>query len=76
MFDISKVTWPSHSGSKGVTLTIIPHLAYVDFPKQTVNTLRGILKYSTLLAKAKLLAGTIQTSPLKLTKEFSSNFFL
>lgn len=26
----SKVTCPSHSGSKGVTLTIIPHLALVD----------------------------------------------
>ena len=27
MFEISKVTWPSHSGSRGVTLTIIPHRA-------------------------------------------------
>src|SRR5580698_3475520 len=26
----SSVTWPSHSGSKGVTLTMIPHLAYVE----------------------------------------------
>ena len=26
-FENSKVTWPSHPGSKGVTFTIIPHLA-------------------------------------------------
>jgi len=73
VLEISNVTCPSHSGSNGVTLTIIPHLAYVDLPKQIVRTLRGILKYSTLLASAKLLAGTIQTSPLKLTNESSSN---
>jgi dCTP deaminase len=65
----------SYKDKKGVTFTIIPHLAYVDFPRQMVKTFLGILKYSTLLAKAKLLAGTIQTSPLKLTNEFSSNFF-
>ena len=74
MFDISNVTKPSHSGSKGVTLTIIPHLAYVDFPRHIVNTLRGILKYSILLAKAKLFGGTIHTSPLKSTKDLESNF--
>ena len=49
----SSVTWPSHPGSKGVTLTIIPHLAYVDLPKQITNTSLGILKYSTVLAKTK-----------------------
>ena len=41
----SRVTWPSHPGSKGVTLTIIPHLAYVDLPKQITKTSLGILKY-------------------------------
>ena len=34
MFDISSVTYPSHSGSNGVTFTMMPHLAYVDFPTQ------------------------------------------
>jgi len=34
----SRVTCPSQPGSKGVTLTIIPHLAYVDFPKQITKT--------------------------------------
>ena len=26
VFEISSVTYPSHSGSKGVTFTIVPHL--------------------------------------------------
>ena len=69
VFEISKVTFPSHPGSRGVTLTIIPHLAYVDFPKQIVRTFLGILKYSILLARAKLFAGTTQTSPLKFIKD-------
>ena len=42
----SRVTCPSHSGSNGVTFTIIPHLAYVDLPRHRVKTERGILKYS------------------------------
>ena len=37
-FDNSKVTCPVHPGSNGGTLTIIPHLAYVDFPKQITST--------------------------------------
>src|SRR5258706_814186 len=73
--EISKVTKPSHSGSKGVTLTIMPQRAYVDLPKQTVSTLRGMRKYSTVRARAKELGGTIQTSPMKSTIDFVSKFF-
>src|SRR6266852_3429877 len=53
----SSVTCPSHSGSKGVTFTIIPHLAYVLFPRQIVKTLRGMRKNSTVLASAKEFGG-------------------
>ncbi len=45
------------------------------FPKQTVKTLRGIRKYSTVLASAKEFGGMMHTGPLKSTKDFSSNFF-
>ena len=64
----SKVTWPSHPGSKGVTFTIIPHLAYVDFPKQITSTLSGILKYSIVLANANELGGIIHSLPFFVTK--------
>ena len=63
MFENSKVTCPSHSGSRGVTLTIIPHLAYVDLPRQIVKTDLGILKYSIVEAKAKEFGGIIHVSP-------------
>ena len=53
----SRVTCPSQPGSNGVTFTIMPHLAYVDLPKQITITLSGILKYSTVLAKAKEFGG-------------------
>ena len=46
VFENSRVTCPSHSGSNGVTFTIIPHLAYVYLPRNRVKTERGILKYS------------------------------
>src|SRR6516162_7550672 len=75
VFEISRVTNPSHSGSNGVTFTMIPQRAYVDLPTQMVRTSRGILKYSTERAKAKELGGTIQTSDSTLTNERSSNFF-
>src|SRR5258705_3889399 len=68
----SRVTCPSHSGSSGFTLTMIPQRAYVDLPRQIVSTLRGMRKYSTVLARAKELGGMMQTSPVKLTKFFSS----
>jgi hypothetical protein len=71
----SSVTCPSHSGSSGVTLTIIPQREYVDFPKQITITFLGILKYSTVLAKAKLFGGIIQTSVFLSTKLAWENFF-
>src|SRR6266404_6773194 len=71
----SSVTYPSHSGSRGVTFTIIPHLAYVLFPRQIVKTLRGMRKNSTVLASAKEFGGMMHTGPLKSTKDFSSNAF-
>src|ERR1700704_2885579 len=74
VFEISSVTNPSHSGSNGVTLTMIPQRAYVLFPTQMVKTSRGILKYSTERANAKELGGTIQTSDRTVTKERSSKF--
>ena len=69
------MTWPSHSGSRGVTFTIIPHLAYVDLPRQMVSTSLGILKYSTVLASAKEFGGITHTSELISTKLFSSKDF-
>src|ERR1044072_446184 len=74
VLEISSVTCPSHSGSKGVTLTMIPQRAYVDFPTQIVSISLGILKYSTLLASAKELGGMIQTSALVSTREQQSKF--
>src|SRR5712671_1338705 len=74
VFEISSVTNPSHSGSKGVTLTMIPQRAYVLLPTQIVKTSRGILKYSTERASAKELGGTIQTSERTVTKDRSSKF--
>src|ERR1700758_402496 len=72
---ISKVTKPSHSGSNGVTLTMIPHRAYVDLPRQIVSTFRGIRKYSIERASANEFGGTRQTCTLKSTSELGSKFF-
>src|SRR6266849_4478764 len=72
---ISSVTKPSHSGSNGVTFTMIPQRAYVDLPKQIVNTLRGIRKYSTDRASAKEFGGIRQTSPLYSTSDRGSKCF-
>src|SRR5579871_2793294 len=71
---ISSVTKPSHSGSNGVTFTMIPQRAYVDLPTQSVRTSRGILKYSTERARAKEFGGTIAQSAVRVTNERSSNF--
>src|ERR1700741_1149529 len=71
-FDISRVTKPSHSGSNGVTLTIMPQRAYVLFPTQMVSTLRGILKYSTERASANELGGTMQISVCTVTNDLWS----
>src|SRR5580704_11284919 len=74
VLEISRVTKPSHSGSNGVTFTMMPQRAYVDLPTQMVSTSRGILKYSTERASANEFGGTMQTSVCRLTKERSSNF--
>src|SRR5947209_20354190 len=74
VFEISRVTNPSHSGSNGVTFTMMPQRAYVLLPTQMVSTLRGILKYSTERASANELGGTMQMSVCTVTKDFSSNF--
>src|SRR6516225_9194193 len=70
---ISSVTKPSHSGSNGVTFTMIPQRAYVDLPTQIVRTFRGMRKYSIERPSAKEFGGTIQTSPLNSTNDFASN---
>src|SRR6266536_2532399 len=75
VFEISSVTVPSHSGSNGVTFTMIPQRAYVDLPRQTVRMSRGIRKYSTVRARANELGGTMQTSALTSTKQLGSKFF-
>src|SRR5579872_2238786 len=74
VLEISRVTKPSHSGSNGVTFTMMPQRAYVDLPTQMVSTSRGILKYSTERASANELGGTMQYSPLTVTKLPSSKF--
>src|SRR5438309_2686135 len=74
VLEISRVTKPSHSGSKGVTLTMMPQRAYVLLPTQMVSTSRGILKYSMERASANELGGTMAQSVWMLTKDFSSNF--
>src|SRR5262252_7887559 len=74
VLEISSVTKPSHSGSNGVTFTMMPQRAYVDLPTQMVSTSRGILKYSTDLASAKELGGTMATSVCTVTNDFSSKF--
>src|SRR6188474_2383817 len=71
----SSVTCPSHSGSNGVTLTMMPQRAYVDLPRQMVSTLRGMRKYSTVRANANEFGGMMQTSPTKSTNEPASNAF-
>ena len=68
VFENSRVTCPSQPGSKGVTFTIIPHLAYVDFPKQITRTFSGILKYSTVRARANEFGGIIHSLPILVTK--------
>src|SRR5689334_18989276 len=72
VFEISSVTWPSHSGSNGVTFVMMPQRAYVLLPTQTVRISRGIRKYSTERARAKEFGGTTQTSPVYSTKDFGS----
>src|SRR3954471_20447572 len=75
VLEISSVTNPSHSGSKGVTLVMIPQRAYVDLPTVMVTTFRGMRKYSTERASAKELGGTMQTSPSNSTNDLGSKLF-
>src|ERR1700728_1454 len=75
VLDISSVTNPSHSGSNGVTFTMMPQRAYVLLPTQIVSTSRGMRKYSTERASAKLFGGTIILSASTDTNERSSKFF-
>src|SRR5258708_39386199 len=71
----SSVTWPSHSGSSGVTFTMMPQRAYVLLPRQIVSTLRGVRKYSTVRASANELGGMMHTSPRTSKNEFGTNAF-
>src|SRR3954462_5498430 len=75
VLEISSVTVPSHSGSNGVTLTMIPQRAYVDLPRQTVSTSRGMRKYSTVRASANEFGGTMQMSAFTSTNACESKFF-
>src|SRR5215469_7155489 len=75
VFEISSVTKPSHSGSNGVTFTMIPQRAYVDLPTQIVRTSRGILKYSTERARANEFGGNIAESVPTVNNDFSSKCF-
>src|SRR5579864_2896144 len=72
VFEISRVTKPSHSGSNGVTLTMMPQRAYVDLPTQMVRIFLGIRKYSTERARAKEFGGIRQAGPLNSTSERES----
>src|SRR5258705_4638801 len=75
VFEISSVAWPSHSGSNGVTLVMIPQRAYEDLPTQIVSTLRGMRKYSTVRPSANELGGIRQDGPLKSHSMDESKFF-
>ena len=60
MFESSITIFPSNSFSIGVTLQIIPVLAYVLLPTHMQSTSFGILKYSTVFANTKELGGIMQ----------------
>jgi len=47
----------------------------VDFPKQITKTFFGILKYSTVLAKAKEFGGIMHSVPVLETKLLLLKFF-
>ena len=56
-------------------MTIIPHLAYVDFPKQITKTFLGILKYSTVLANTNELGGIMHSDEFLVIKFEDLKFF-
>src|SRR5690606_4003286 len=68
----SRVTCPSHSGSSGVTLTMMPQRAYVLLPRHTTRVSRGMRKYSTVRARANEFGGMMHTSDSMSTKLFGS----
>src|SRR6187431_693405 len=74
VFENSSVTCPSHSGSSGVTFTMMPQRAYVLLPRQIVSTLRGMRKYSTVRASANEFGGMTHDSALMSTNDLSSKF--
>src|SRR5205823_11341655 len=74
VLEISSVTVPSHSGSNGVTFTMIPQRAYVDLPRQIVRMSRGMRKYSIVRASANEFGGTMQASALMSTNDRGSKF--
>ena len=61
--------------SRKVEECIIPHLAYVDFPKQITKISFGILKYSIVLARANEFGGIIHSLFVLETKLFFLKFF-
>src|SRR3546814_7476301 len=69
----ARVTWPSHSGSSGVMLTMIPQRAEVLLPRHTTSTSRGMRKNSTVRASANELGGMMHTSDSTSTKLPGSN---
>src|SRR5687767_1691963 len=71
----SSVTCPSHSGSSGVTFTMMPQRAYVLLPRHSVSTLRGMRKYSTVRANANEFGGMMHASPRKSTKLLAAKCF-
>ena len=68
VFENSSVTYPSHPGSSGVTFTMIPHLAYVDLPRQITKISSGILNFSTVLARTNELGGIMHSETFLVTK--------
>src|SRR5438552_12203717 len=75
VLEISSVTLPSHSGSNGVTFTMMPQRAYVDLPRHTVKTSRGMRKYSIVRANANEFGGMMHTSALMSTNDRGSKPF-
>jgi len=51
---ISMVTCPSHSGSKGVTLTMMPKARVGGLARHTVRMSRGIRKYSIVSRRERV----------------------
>ena len=59
---------PTNFVTKNVSECIIPHLAYVDLPKQITKTSFGILNFSTVLANTNEFGGMIHSDTFFVTK--------